>query len=99
MLRITGARFYKDLVPVIFLFKSKWGIKYGKFWAIQWVFDGWISLGIHIDFKHRSRSDGITFGPYIDLHLIKFIVSLGWNPAYSTDLEKVISVSRGGLVE
>ena len=98
MLRMTGVRFYKDLAPVIFLLSTAklptWGIRYGKWWAVQWVFDGWISLGIHIDFKHRRRSDAITFGPYIDLHLIKFIVSLGWNPAHSTDLERVISVSR-----
>jgi hypothetical protein len=76
-----------------------WGVRYGRWWMIQWVLDGWFSLGVHVDLKHRSRNDGLTFGPYIDLHLGVVVVSVGNNPAYSTDLERCLSVSRGGLVE
>ena len=76
-----------------------WGVRYGRWWMVQWVLDGWFSLGIHVDLKHRQRGDGVTFGPYIDLHLGVVILSLGWQPCYSTELEKCLSVSRGGVVE
>ena len=75
---------------------SKWHCRYGDWWMVQVVWDGWVSLGIHVDFKHRTDSFGHSFGPYVDLHLGIVIVSLGWHPAFSTDLERVSSVSRGG---
>lgn len=75
---------------------GKWRCRYGSWWMVQIVLDGWVSFGIHLDFKHRKDAWGNTFGPYVDLHLAVMILSLGWHPAYSTDLQRVISVSRGG---
>ena len=77
---------------------SRWNIKHGKWWMIQWAFDSWISLGIHIDFKHRIASvTGEGYGPYIDFHIGFIIVSLGNKPYYSS----VISancIGRGGAI-
>lgn len=75
----------------------RWGIRYGRWWAVQWVLDGWFSLGVHIDLRHRRDSQGRSFGPYLDLHLGVVVVSIGWQPTLSGDLERALSISRGGL--
>jgi hypothetical protein len=72
-----------------------WRCWYGRWWMVQLVLDGWVSLGVHLDFKHRRYSAG-TYGPYVDLHLGVLILSLGWHPYLSTDLERCASYSRGG---
>lgn len=64
---------------------------------LQVICDGWLSFGVHLDFKHRHDAYGHTFGPYADLHLGVAILSLGWHPQYSSDLERVSTASRGGL--
>ena len=74
-----------------------YGVRYSRWWAVQWVLDGWFSLGIHIDFRHRRADSGRTYGPYLDLHLGVVVLSLGWQPIYSGDLERALSVSRGGV--
>ncbi len=74
----------------------RWGCRYGSLWMVQWVLDGWFSLGIHLDLKHRVANGGLTYGPYLDLHLGFVILSLGWHPYLSGDLERALSVSRGG---
>jgi len=74
-----------------------WNMRYGGWWAVQWNFDWWFSLGMHFDFKKRKTAEGIEYGPYVDLHLGLFIISFGRNPIYSGEVEKLISVSRGGL--
>jgi hypothetical protein len=63
---------------------------------VQVVLDGWLSLGVHLDFKHRCADLG-TYGPYIDLHLGVVILSLGWRPYLSGDLERAAGYSRGGV--
>ena len=63
----------------------------------QACFDGWVSLGIHIDLRRRATASCRRYGPYIDLHLGCLIVSLGRNPAYSGEIDAAASVSRGGL--
>lgn len=68
-----------------------WHRYYGKWWMVQWAFDGWISFGIHIDFRHRKR--GFTYGPYVDLHLGMIILSLGWHPVYAGELDLKTSVA------
>ena len=75
---------------------AKWRCRFGTWWMVQIVFDGWISLGIHIDFKHRRDVWGNTYGPYMDLHLGKMILSIGWHPYLSSDLERSATYSRGG---
>jgi len=59
----------------------------------QWELDGWFSLGIHIDFRHRHRGDGLHYGPYVDLHLGFFILSLGLNPVYAGEIDLKTSVA------
>lgn len=77
-----------------------WHIHYGKGWLVQWCFDWWFSLGIHIDLKRRiANHTDIAFGPYVDFHLGFVIVSLGYNPVLSGTLATKTSVSRGGIDE
>jgi hypothetical protein len=72
-----------------------WHRRYGKWWMVQGAWDGWFSLGIHIDFRHRRRGDGLAYGPYGDLHLGWVIVSLGLNPVYAGEIELKTSVAIG----
>ena len=74
-----------------------WHMVYGSWWAIQWQWNGWLSLGIHVDWRCRRRADGRRYGPYADLHLACIILSVGRWPIYSGDLDQACSVSRGGL--
>ena len=60
---------------------------------VQWAYDGWISFGIHIDFRRRKRGDGFTYGPYVDIHFLFWILSLGNNPVYAGEIELVTSVA------
>jgi hypothetical protein len=63
-----------------------WVIRHGKWWMVQWHFGGWISFGIHIDpIKRRTGRSGIRYGPYMDVHILWMILSIGFNPYYSTD--------------
>jgi len=74
-----------------------WYIIHGKYWMIQFSNMGWISLGIHID--PRCRRTGKTnqrYGPYIDLHLICVIISVGIRPYLSGETEMYSSIARGG---
>ena len=74
-----------------------WHLKHGSWWMVQWSVDGWVSLGVHLDCRHRYRADGQCYGPYVDVHLGCVIISLGHHPQFSGELEKSVSVSRGGL--
>lgn len=63
----------------------RWHTKFGKYWALHWQFDSWVSFGFHIDFKRRKNAQyKIKFGPYLDIHFLCFIFSIGYNPIYST---------------
>ena len=59
---------------------------------MQWSFDWWCSLGIHIDCRRRD-----TYGPYVDFHLGPAILSLGGRPVYTDDVELLLFGSRGGI--
>ena len=74
-----------------------WHQRCASWWMVQASFDGWVSLGIHIDLRRRRAANGRRYGPYVDLHLGCVIVSLGVNPAYSGEIGAASSVSRGGL--
>lgn len=76
---------------------SRWNLRHGRWWLLQWSLNWWLSLGIHLDLKQRKDCRGRPYGPYVDLHLGCVILSIGRNPAYSGELERVISTSRGGL--
>jgi hypothetical protein len=69
-----------------------WNRRYGNWWMVQWAWDGWFSLGIHMDFRHRRRAE-FSYGPYVDLHLGVLILSLGWRPVYAGELDLHTSVA------
>jgi hypothetical protein len=77
-----------------------WNIRYGETWMVQWQIAGWFSFGIHIDFKKREVSsgpfEGLSYGPYIDLHLFCFIISFGRRPYLSGSLMNESGIARGG---
>jgi hypothetical protein len=70
-----------------------WHRHYGKWWMVQWAFDGWLSFGVHLDFRHRKRGDGTYYGPYIDIHFLCFVFSLGWLPIYAGDIDLHVSTA------
>lgn len=74
-----------------------WGIRYGRHWAVQWRLDGCLSLGIHLEPRRRPHDVVGSYGPYLDLHLLVITLSIGNQPAYSGDLERALSISRGAL--
>jgi hypothetical protein len=60
----------------------RWGVHYGTWWMVQWSFDSTFSLGVHLDPKRRDfGGKGSTYGPYVDLHVGPFSLSVGWHPA------------------
>lgn len=63
-----------------------WHTHHGRFWAAHWCWDGFFSLGVHVDLKRRRTArQGIRYGPYADLHIGPAVLSLGVNPIYTTD--------------
>jgi hypothetical protein len=76
---------------------SGWYLYSGPWWMIQWSWNGWISFGVHLDFRRRyTAKTAIPFGPYVDIHLGFIIFSFGVNPKYSGELDASVSVARGG---
>lgn len=64
-----------------------WGFWYGSWWMVQFVLDRTFSLGVHLDpCTRRFGNDGLTYGPYADLHLGPLSVSLGRHPARAWNL-------------
>jgi hypothetical protein len=56
-----------------------------KFFMFRSCFDWWFSFGIHIDFKKRKTGrDKIPYGPYLEIHFLWFILSIGYQPYYGT---------------
>lgn len=75
-----------------------WHIRYGSWWMVQWSFAGWLSFGVHIDFRRRVNSTlNVSYGPYIDMHLGMVILSIGHNPAYSGEIHRLVNIARGGV--
>lgn len=52
---------------------------------VQWSFDGTMSIGVHVDPIRRQGSTG-TFGPYVDIHVGPFVLSVGRHPARANGL-------------
>lgn len=77
---------------------ARWNIRYGKYWMVQWCFNGWVSLGVHIDFNCRTaEKTKERYGPYVDFHVGPAIFSLGLRPYYSTVMAANL-VGRGGAI-
>lgn len=66
---------------------GSWWRCYGDWWMLQGACAGWLSFGLHLDFRRRQRGDGLSYGPYLDLHLGCLILSLGWRPVYAGEIE------------
>jgi len=65
--------------------KNIWYVYHNKFWMIQFAIDGWISFGIHLDFKRRKDAkSGQRYGPFAEIHFLFFIFSIGINPYFGT---------------
>lgn len=62
---------------------------WGRYWAVQFYRNRYISLGVHIDFQR----------PYVDVHLLWLIVSLGDNPVITNEEDRLRSSCRGFLFE
>jgi hypothetical protein len=74
----------------------QWHIKFGDWWMIQWHFGGWVSFGIHIDPRKRIHARyHVPYGPYVDIHCLCFIFSIGRNCYLAID--KDINSGRGGV--
>lgn len=80
---------------------AAWNIRYGEWWMIQWQIHGWASLGAHVDLKRRrvahGEHQGKVYGPYVDLHLLFLILSLGFRPYLTGELMNVSGSARGGF--
>jgi len=64
---------------------------------LQWSFGKWFSLGIHADFRTGGIADsGKKYGPYVDLYVGPFALSLGRYPNYTHEQELILTHSRGG---
>lgn len=71
----------------------RWYVYYGSWWALQFLWPpDWFSLGIHLDLRRRGR-----YGPYVDLHIGFWILSLGFHPIYAGEFDRSVSISRGGI--
>lgn len=81
------------------LHNSGWHAWYGRWWAFQMAACiGPVNLGVHLETRARRRSsDGMRYGPYLDVHLPFCIASVGVNPIYSGELDLLASCGRGGL--
>lgn len=76
---------------------AKWHLHHGRWWMFQWSWNGWLSLGVHLDFRRRPVGDNKTYGPYVDVHFGPYILSLGNNPVYTAAEEFRIAGGRGGI--
>lgn len=76
---------------------AKWHLHHGRWWMFQWSWNGWLSFGIHFDFRCRPVGEWGSYGPYVDIHFGPAILSLGNNPVYTAPEEMRSSVCRGGM--
>ena len=83
--------------------KNNWYMWYRHYWMFQFCLGGWISFGIHIDWTRRyvygKKTRENAYGPYIDIHFLCCILSLGYYPVRSTTYPIYGSVGRGGEIE
>lgn len=63
---------------------ARWGLRAGRWYQVQWSFDGTLSLGVHVD-PLRRLSDTGPYGPYVDLHIGPVVLSLGSWPGRAAD--------------
>lgn len=71
---------------------AQWHMHYGSWWALQWCWNGWLGLGIHVDWRRGDR-----MGPYVDFHFAHMIISFGRNPIYTPVEDRQAQNCRGGI--
>ena len=71
------------------MFHRTWYDRRKSFWMVQLVVGWQFSFGIHVDFMRR----------YVDLHVLWFIFSVGYNAPYSSDFDRNRWDSRGGVID
>lgn len=76
----------------------RWFIKYGSWWGIQFSTAYAVQLGFHLELRRR-KSGATGYGPYLDIHIPCFIVSIGRHPMITGYLDSLMPSSRGGYVE
>lgn len=73
-------------------------MRFGSWWAVQWALDRPFAVGVHLEPRTLTNStQGVRFGPYVDVHLPFLILSVGRNPIYSGEVELLVGYSRGGV--
>jgi len=80
---------------------TAWHIKSGRWWMLQYSWNWWLSLGIHVDLRHHPTDTPElrpAYGPYVDLHVGPAILSLGNRPVYTAVEEAQLTTCRGGRI-
>lgn len=80
---------------------ARWVIKSGRWWMLQYSWNWWLSLGIHVDFRHHPTDTPElrpAYGPYVDFHVGPAIFSVGNRPVYTAVEEAQLTTCRGGRI-
>lgn len=70
-------------------------MRYGSWWALQR--NSGLSFGVHVEPRSHVSGAGVRYGPYVDVHVVQWVVSVGVNPIYAGELHLKASYSRGGI--
>jgi len=68
------------------LHRKVW-LVWGPWWAVQFYAGAYLSVGAHLDLRR----------PYLDLHVLWFIISLGRLPVLTNELDRHRHTCRGFL--
>lgn len=60
---------------------------WGRYWAAQVYLARYVSIGVHVDFAM----------PYLDLHFLWVIASVGRNPVITNERDRLRGSCRGFL--
>lgn len=73
---------------------KRWYAWWGPEWAIQIDFARPFAFGFHVEPRTQRTAEGVTFGPYADLHLPFVVLSVGRNPIHAGDLDRALSYAK-----
>jgi hypothetical protein len=57
---------------------ATWKEIHNKYFMLHWCFD-W-----HFSLRRKTGKDKIIYGPYIDIHFLWYIFSIGYQPYWGT---------------
>lgn len=79
----------------------KWYMIWGRWWLVYWTLDLTFSLGVHVEPHCRpynlKTGEHSSYGPYVDIHLPMFVISLGNNPVYMEAIDALRRYARGNI--